>query len=370
MRITSNTSAIAANNSLGFTDAKLSVSTERLSSGNKINAAKDNPSGLAIAKRMNAQLKGLSTASQNAKDSISLVEIADGALSEIQSIVQRMSELAVKAGNGILTDADRSSIQAEISQLTDEIERIADDTDFNGMKLLNGDCDLQGYSSDSLVDVNYYSDETEEGLYRISAINPVYNADGVLQAGSVTLLQDGSPNAFPSDATITYDKNRVTVIASNSFEVQFDLDSTITTLSNVDLELTGEGSMTMQIGANEGQTLDIRIPKITLANMDIDDIDLSTAEGAEAAGIQTKNANAYISSIRSKLGAYENRLEKITSNLDIANENITSAYSRIMDVDMATEMTTYSTLQILSQAGTSMLAQANERPQQVLQLLQ
>ena len=140
--------------------------------------------------------------------------------------------------------------------------------------------------------------------------------------------------------------------------------------SDLNIDVTGFGSMDMQTGANQGQQLDIRIHKLSLENMSISNIDLSTEEGArDALGKMTKAVN-YISSTRSHMGAYQNRLEHTINNLDVTTENMTAAYSRIMDVDMAEEMTNYTTLQILSQASTSMLAQANERPSQVLQLLQ
>jgi len=353
-----------------MTEKKLSDSTRRLSSGYKINEAKDNPSGLAIAKRMNAQLRGLDNAKQNSSDGISLVQIAEGALSEIQSIVQRMGELSVRASNGTLGDEDRIAVQKEITQLCDEVERVSKDCDFNGQKIFDGSFDLKAYSDTPGVRSAYYSDETFAKNYRISDITPSYDAQGNLMAGSVTLLQDGSANAFPADAVINYDLNRVIVTASNSFEMQFDIDPSVANLTNVNLDVTGVGAMRLQIGANEGQVLEVRLPEMTLKNMNIDDIDVSTVDGALAAIEKTASANAFVSAYRARLGAYENRLESTGNSTLVTAENITAAYSRIMDVDMAEEMTVYTTNQILSEAGVSMLAQANERPQQVLQLLQ
>lgn len=373
MRVNYNVSALIANKSLNQNDNKLSNASERLSTGYKINHAKDNPSGLAIAKRMNMQLRGLSDASQNASDGVSIVQTAEGALQEIQEMIQRMNELAVQAANGTYSDKEREMIDMEISQLREEIERIAEDTDFNGKKLLNGDCDLKGYTDAEGVKVTYYADEVPVGKYTVSAINPTYDAEGNLMDGSITLLQDGSDTAFPDDAYISYEGNKATITAANSFEVTISLDTTITTTSadgSITLDLTGLGAMRMQIGANEGEVMEIRIPTMSLETLKLDKADFTTKEGAKKAIGLTKDANAYISKIRSRLGAYQNRLEHTSNSLDITQENVTGAYSRMMDTDMAEEMTEYTNLQVLTQAGISMLAQANERPQQVLQLLQ
>ena len=142
MRINYNVSAMLSNNALSNSEDLLAKSLERLSSGLKINHAKDNPAGLAMGKRMNAQIEGLSVANQNASDGISIIEIADGALTEVSEMLQRMNELSVKAANGVMTDEDRATVQDEIAQLKEEITRIADTTEFNGQKLLNGEFDL------------------------------------------------------------------------------------------------------------------------------------------------------------------------------------------------------------------------------------
>lgn len=157
MRINYNVSAMLSNNALSTNDDLLSKSLERLSSGLKINHAKDNPAGLAMSKRMNAQIEGLSVANQNASDGVSIIEIADGAMTEISEMLQRINELSVKAANGIMTDDDRATVQDEVKQLKEEITRISDVTEFNGQKLLNGEYDLKGYTNKQEVKVNYYS---------------------------------------------------------------------------------------------------------------------------------------------------------------------------------------------------------------------
>ncbi|MBD5544117.1 MAG: flagellin FliC3 [Lachnospiraceae bacterium] len=375
MKVNYNLQAIIANKSLSISENNLAVSSTRLSSGYKINNAKDNPSGIAIAKRMNAQLKGLNKAIQNATDGISVIQTAEGALAEIQEMVQRMNELAVKAATGALVDDDRALVMEEVSQLKDEIARVAATTDFNGQKLLNGECDLKGYTSEAGATIEYYSDDIQLGTYSL-AITPVFDADG-------NLTDDTSVNfgaAGPTGDELHFDANCVTKVKGNTItitdalqnEVRIAIDQNTFTGagSAMTLDLTGIGAMRFQIGANEGQVLPIRIPTISLSNMEIDTLDVSTAEGARIGIGQLAAANDYISAVRSRLGAYQNRLENTQESLEASSESVTSAYSSIMDVDMATEMTEYTKLQVLTQAGTSMLAQANERPQQLLQLLQ
>lgn len=393
MKINYNVSALVANNALKTTDNKLTESLERLSSGLKIARAKDNPSGLAMARRMNSQIKSLDTADDSNADGISIVETADGVMSEMQDMLQRMSELAIKASNESNTDDDRAIIDEEIQQLKSEIERICESTEFNGQKLLNGSFDLKGYATvlepgtgkyvtDANISVSTYSDEVPAGMATISGFSCNYVEDDVTGTRKIiTTVEDGeitSPKGTLTDSkgnvydNITVDGDIIKFANSSGQEIQIKVDETIS-LSNpatIRLELTATGSMAVQIGANEGQYLDIRIPTMSLSNIGIYNVNTKTLDDAMAAIDQVKNGLTYISSARSRLGAYQNRLEHTNKSLDITIENMTAAYSRIMDVDMAEEMTTYSTQTVLDQAGISMLAQANERPSEVLQLLQ
>lgn len=366
LRVSQNISAITAQNALHRTDNKLSQSLERLSSGLKVNHAKDNPAGVAIAKRMNSQIKGLSMAGDNASDAISIVETAEGAMNEIHAMLQRMSELAIDAANGTKSDADMELLDAEVKQLKEEITRIAKDTEFNGRPLLDGGFDLRGYSSDTNVAVKYYSDEVEMKDYTISSVTLGQDADGNPLVTDLQLLKTGD-NAFPQDAQWEADGDMVTIKAANDFEVKLKITGSAT---NVNLDMTGIGAMRMQIGTEEGQVLEMRIPTMSLELMGIEDTTIGTQADAKEAISKIAEAITYVSSARSRLGAYQNRLESTNESLDVTHENMTGAYSRIMDVDMASEMTEFTNQQVLSQAGTSMLAQANERPQQVLQLLQ
>ncbi len=379
MKICYNTSAMIANNALNRNDNRLAQSLQRLSSGLKIVEAKDNPAGMAMGKRMNAQLTGIAAATQNSSDAISVIETADGALSEVHDILQRMNELAVKASNGTLSNDDRATVQEEIKQLKDEITRIANDTQFNGETLLNGNFDFKGYTNNGNVQVGYYSDQVVPGIYTVNGPAVTLDANGEIPAAAAAALvgQPVTGITMAPDAKITEVNGNILKIQSSAkadFEINLKIDgsggATTVNLTNMELNITGIGSMTMQTGSKEGQILEIRIPTISLEELGIKKLDMSTAEGATEGINSVKGAIEYISNVRSRLGAYQNRLEHTISNLDITDENMTAAYSRIMDVDMAEEMTEYTTVQVITQASMSMLAQANERPAQVLQLLQ
>lgn len=382
MKITYNASAMFANNALTRNDNKLEESLARLSSGLKVVKPKDDPSGLAMSKRMNAQIEGINKATQNAGDGVSIIEIADGTLSEVHSMIQRMNELSVKAATGVLTDDDRRLINDEVDQLKAEITRIAKDTEFNGQSILDGSFDLRGYTSDNNVKVAYYGDNVLNGNYVINSIDVTFNEDGTINtdAGLPTMTAGTSTaedaREFPADAKVTkVDGNIITITGADGFELKIKVinpngGAGDVQFSGIGIDLEGFGALDMQIGANEGQQLAIRIPEISLENMGIAHIDLSTQDGATDALSRMPAALQYVSDVRSRLGAYQNRLEHTISSLELSSENMTAAYSRIMDVDMAEEMTQYTTMQVLSQASTSMLAQANQRPSQVLQLLQ
>lgn len=443
MRINYNVSAMLSNNALANNDNLLAQSLERLSSGLKINHAKDNPAGLAMAKRMNAQIEGLSQANDNANDGISVIETADGAMSEISEMLQRMNELAIKSANGTMSESDRATVQDEVAQLKEEITRVAESTEFNGQKLLNGEFELKGYVyGDVDVKVAGYSKDVPTKNYFISGIvlqketveAPVTDEDGNMVDAAGNIVDDPDlavkedvwtgdylaeitvptglgypengnfPGKFPDGYTVKMTKdNLLTIAGTNGFEMMLDL-SRLNQNEKENLNLnpqkkkfeeldpgekleyipkddagndialridaTGIGAMRLQIGANEGQILPVEIPAISLRNMGIENLDVSTKEGSLKGIEDIDGAVKYVSKVRGMLGAYQNRLESTVNSLDVTSENMTAAYSRIMDVDMAEEMTNYTTYQVLTQAGTSMLAQANERPSQVLQLLQ
>ena len=374
LKINYNASAIVANNSLKMSDNRLTASLERLSSGYKINHAKDNAAGLAIARRMNAQIRGLEVAEQDALDGVSVLEIADGALSEVHDMLQRMNELSIKSATGSITDDDRLTIQAEVAQLKDEIARIGETTEYNGRKLFDGTFDLKGYTDTTEIKVNYFSDTVDLGDYSFELTGLTFEADDTVTPGTTAVVTRTDVNPpISTPVTVTGDKEQLILKGEKDYEIRLGLEDGWDANGNdinVRMELTGMGPMTLQIGANEGQTIDMRIPEVSLLNIGIKKTDVSTVDGANKAIDEIKNGIAYISQMRSRMGAYQNRLEHTQTSIATSEENITSAYSRIMDTDMAEEMTEYANMQVVTQAGTSMLAQANERPSQMLQLLQ
>lgn len=272
MRINNNISALNAWRGLTNTDNALSKSLEKLSSGLRINRAGDDAAGLAISEKMRGQIRGLNMAMKNAQDGISLIQTAEGALTESHAILQRMRELAVQAANDTNDDAvDRAALQAEVDALIEELDRIATTTEFNGKALLNGD-----FSSNALK---------------------------------------------------------------------------------------------LHIGANMGQNMELTIQSMQSADLGVNSLSIATQAAADAAIATIDTAIATVSTERANLGAVQNRLEHTIKNLGVAAENLQAAESRIRDVDMALEMMNFTKQNILMQAGTAMLAQANARPQSVLQLL-
>lgn len=616
MRINYNVSSIIARNALNNNDKRVAASTQKLSSGYKISSAADNAAGLAIARKMNAQIRSLQQANRNANDGLSIVNTADGAMAEMHDIMQRMNELAIQSANGTNAESDREMIQKEIDQLVGEIDRIASTTQFNAQSLLDGSFAFKSYTNAENIKVKAYTEGVASGTYAIGkltyyhyedtttqwkteeikeldtdgkVVNVSYSSskvkvteneryeidnekDNVLNSlvtsASIESGTYGSINqikAFPDGSKVLIEDENIVIKAQNDFEIKIKVNdreplgkvtstianntnanipsdkrgtanikkeydktitgssSTVTTTSfsavttyrniavtgpngkrydiseinffeNVDsngnslgdgsnqiytgnkgdngrdlrddfveyfkeinpgcsinidevtynetplgtfsikytatdgktgvqtketanfslyqeqndhgvlmetqkglddykysetmtkrtkyeigngtaddcitLDVTGMGAMIVQVGANEGQYMELEFPALTAEDLGLDKVDLTTEESARLSIDMIGDAINQLSSVRAKIGAYANRLEHTITNLDTSEENITSAYSRIMDVDMATEMTEYSTVQVLVQASTSMLAQANERPQQVLQLLQ
>lgn len=572
MRINYNISSIIARNCLNNNDTRLSDSIKRLSSGYKINSAADDAAGLAISLKMSAQLRCLKQANNNANDGVSVVNTADGAMTEMHEILQRMNELAIQAANGTNADSDREQIQLEIDQLVQELDRIAETTQFNAQNLLDGSFAYKGYTNTENVKVMSYSDGVTSGTYMIKGLEYYHDEDTIKDYdayikqdanGEVThedrysatsadkirdaLVTDAQTNSglknFPDGSRVILEDENIVIKGENDFEVKLTLnnrsavaDSGATTTSSqryfstdsfrnvtvqspdgtikynisevnfvketdkngtqlagttttinsgatqnpysglsqdfanaftdefgnkaikvtdckfdkttgefsitaaatddptntvtknfkvvienpngwdetksgsyidtlpttvqsnylnnylythtdttrttytigneaddtnsILLDLTGKGAMRLQVGANEGQVIQVEIPALQALYLGVKDLDISTEDKATAAIDIVGDAINQLSSIRAKIGAYANRIEHTIANLDNTEENMTAAYSRIMDVDMATEMTEYSTVQVLVQSSTAMLAQANERPQSVLQLLQ
>lgn len=374
MKVNSNIQAMFAQSILSANEEKMAKSTQKMSSGYKLNRAMDNPAGMAITNRMRAQLSSLERATKNSKNAINAIQTAEGALSEIESMLQRMNELSIQGSNGTMSSSDRLAIQEEVDQLVSEINRISKNTTYNSQNLLDGTQDLKAFSGLSKdISVRNYNELMDVGKYEISV-----GADGLV----TSLTKDGATIDIAAQEVVEFvDKDGKTtgystkIHTANGAELTFETkgDSGAT---NVELDITGYGGMKIQVGAEEGQEIQVVIPEVSLRTLNFVDLDgnrtldLRTEEGATKAISQIASAIDYVSAARSKLGAYQNRIENTVTNLDVTTENLTESYSTIKDIDMAEGMVEYTTLQVLIQAGTSMVAQANEQPQQALQLLQ
>ena len=482
MVVRSNIMALNANRQLGMNNSQVSKSLEKLSSGYKINRAGDDASGLAISEKMKAQIKGLETASTNSQDGISLIQTAEGALTEVHDMLNRMVELAGKAANGTIdTETDRAALQDEMNALLDEIDRIAKSTDFNGIKLLDGslaggskaapkvevvagngvtatdfagtngvyktaDFDNDGTSTEYTVKFTVggkeqsvtvkYTDNTTEA----TAANAVKAALDKELGEYFTITQEGKGLKFEaksSDIVLTEAGESKTGAAAATVTtkpinpgVEFNKDLaagdvlkidgktyTIGAATNEDelifedsgallkhlkangydlitkadgtaagafangtvLVKTGEGGLSLQIGAtgDDYNKVTVSVGDMSSKGLGINnlrDTGLMSQEAASLTLDQVKNgaksAINTVSSVRAELGAMQNRLEHTINNLDVAAENMQSANSQIRDTDMAKEMMEYTKKNVLTQAAQAMLAQANQQPQSILQLLQ
>ena len=531
MRINHNIPALRSHHSLERTNNKLDKALQRLSTGLRINRAADDAAGLAIANKMQTQVRGLKVASRNSLDGVSLVQTAEGALNEVQAMLQRMRELSIQAANGTLASEDRQAIQNEVDQLKEEITKTADLTEFNKIKLLNGEIDRRSFSNKAdVAEVVFVSDTVQPGDYKfkvgklgskaqligeetdffnnsdseikvsgriningeevevqetdkpeevftkirelcervdIEIIRKEVKGDdttkltletkesgkeasiiindetGLLSEMGLKIKTVGQPitgedaeielirkdsnseEGFSTTATYYARGNRVEITDKNNQKIYVDVmagfsvkdgffvddkgekykykdkdtifinaqgqlidqdgnlvdqdgkqltGGSITpvyaSFDDITITISKAGPLQLHVGPNEDMQVEIQIQSLTAEALGLDRINMRTAAGAEKAIGILDDAINEISALRSKLGAYQNRLEHTINNLDVTAENTTSALSRIEDTDMALEMSEFTQKSILSQAGVSMLAQANQRPQMILQLLQ
>ena len=388
MRINNNLMALNAHRQLSVTTNKAGKAMEKLSSGLRINRAGDDAAGLAISEKMRGQIRGLKQASRNAQDGISLIQTAEGALNETHAILQRMRELAVQSATDTNTDSDRGELQKELDQLLTEITRIAENTEFNTKALLNGNLTkaLEGELTNSTGVESVILKSGEVEIDETVSVAQTIN----FEAESTTGANDGEFKsivveiaAAGTTATATFTKadidggvlTKEVTIGELTFEVSVDQalaaqqgngdgsKETADTLTCVDK------SLTFHIGANANQNVKLGLNDMSAEGLGVNGVDISTQEGANAAITTIQSAIDKVSGERSKLGAFQNRLEHTISNLGTSAENLQAAESRIRDVDMAEEMMEFTKQNILQQAATAMLAQANMAPQTVLQLL-
>ena len=380
MRITNNIMALNTHRQYTINNDNVAKSTAKLSSGYRINSAADDAAGLAISEKMRAQIRGLDMASKNSQDAISLVQTAEGALTETHSILQRMRELAVQSSTDTNEDGaggvDRSALDSEFQALKAEIDDIAKKTAFNNKKLLNG-----SFGTTSAIDSASDLQLAQNGIVDIKFEGFAGSAGGT----SYTVnFNHGATSGDPYTVTLTGASNLTIANDANTngqtLNLNFDSGQTITIKlagSYAEDGLDGDLTFTVkndeaviQTGANEGDTLQFRIGNMTASGLSINNAEISTRDTASSAITTINSAINDVSSQRANLGALQNRLQHKINNLDTSSENLQAAESRIRDLDMAKEMTNFTKNNILVQAATSMLAQANSAPQGVLKLLQ
>ena len=389
MVVQHNLTAMNSNRMLGLTTASQAKSTEKLSSGYKINRAADDAAGLSISEKMRKQIRGLTQASSNAQDGISAVQTAEGALNEVQDMLQRMNELAVKSANGTNSATDRSYIQDEITQLTTEIDRVSETTKFNDMYLLKGDASTtktvdfykSGYSVKDQTSLYLKGSKTAlTGTALADAIakgEKLYTADADGNQNDTTLAKKGTHYAY---VTKMYDDTGKELSAAEAKNAQGDVfadkEHTFTIKTKADYlrneTVNGDLTFNLHVGSDSEATnkIGVSIGSMSAAGIGVSGLTVATEDDATVAVDTIAAAIQKVSTQRSALGAVQNRLEHTINNLDNVVENTTSAESAIRDTDMATEMVKYSNNNILAQAGQAMLAQSNQSNQGVLSLLQ
>jgi flagellin len=388
-RINTNIEALNAQRNLSVTANAYASSVEKLSSGLRINRAADDAAGLAISEKLQAQVTGLNQASRNAQDGVSMVQTAEGALNEVHSMLQRIRELAVEAGNSTLGASDAQSVNAEVTALQAEITRIGNTTTFNGQNLLTGALSVAqtGGTVGSGFVVVAGSNTAVANVSTVGAkASTTYTLSSTAGGAGTLTLSDGNGNSQMLTLQATAAKSSQTLNFGNmgvSITVASVAGDSATNVANGlsgGTVLTGTGSgATFQIGANAGETLGVTFSdaRSTALGMDTAISGFTTAANSgngitTAAGALITATDAAISAVstqRANFGAVENRLNHTVASLGVASENLNASESRIKDLDVAAEMVNFTKTQILQQAGTSILAQANSAPQNILTLL-
>lgn len=394
MRINHNISAINAHRQLAVNQTSTSKSLQKLSSGLRINSAADDAAGLAISEKMRSQIRGLAKAQTNAQDGISMIQTAEGALQQVSDILQRMRELGVQSMNGILSDSEKNAIMSELDQLTQEVDRIAETSKFNNTYLLKGtlgmSVDMAATSLYGTVDGGTY--QLVEGIESLDIAAAEKNTEYAISTVAITTTVNGSPvTKTYYQMTATIDGAPVTGVSNIEVADSYDGFVAFTTTGNKDMGIklrfnqdydlnsfpgavikTSDGGKTdLQIGANsEDAPLTVAIRDLRAKALDINDLNIMDTANAKTTLNRIDRALNDLSVARGNLGAYQNRMEYTIASLAASEENLTAAESRIRDVDMAKEVMSYTKSNILNQTATAMLSQANQQPQNVLQLLQ
>ena len=408
--INTNIASINAQRNLTFSGQSLNTTMQRLSSGLRVNSAKDDAAGLAISERMNTQVKGLTVASRNASDGISLAQTTEGALGKIGDMLQRMRELAVQAGNATNSKGDREALQLEVKQLADEVDRVAKQTNFNGQKVLDGSFAgavfQVGANSGDNITLGALVDTRAEKISSISYASSDQKDIDTADPGSITsyvesidasklaiILNPGGTTNLPALPPASSQQERLGQVIEainnksadtgvvayltkqeGSEEYTVEIMSGKTDTNGVPVSVAFSGFSTTLTGiADANGAIGGSTPSTAGAQIDvrgINDIDVGTQAGAWIGLKKIDSAIDQVNSARATLGAIQTRFETAVNNIDIQVENLAAARGRIIDADFAVETANLSRTQILQQAGTAMVAQANQIPQNVLQLLQ
>lgn len=400
MRINTNLNAMTALNSATKNTALAGSSMEKLSSGLKINKAADNATGLAISEKMRSQIRGLDQASQNTQDGISVVQTAEGAIEEVGNIVQRMRELAVQGANETNTGSDRAKISEELTQLHEEIDRIAESTQFNGKDLLNGTNTVrvenghkisqaaQGNAKDKVkieVQDGFDFDDLDTELkLKIKNADGKIDSSNILDKGygvTITGTDNNTKTKINQGGTITVTDNNgksIKFTVTDAAGVDFANDVVLGKKEATSTDISGK-EISLQVGANtsDSQTLKVKIENVSTKSLGLEGDTITKMakegkKGTDAANIMIKSLDKALERVntsRANLGAMQNRLETTASNLTTSNENLTAAESRIRDVDVAEEMMNLSKLNLINQAAQAMMSQAKSQPEGVMQLL-
>ncbi|MGE8247117.1 MAG: flagellin [Stenotrophomonas maltophilia] len=408
--INTNTMSLNAQRNLSTSGSSLATTIQRLSSGSRINSAKDDAAGLAISERFGTQIRGTDVAIRNANDGISLAQVAEGSLSEIGNNLQRVRELAVQASNATNSSSDRKALQAEVTQLVSEIDRVAKQSEFNGTKLLDGSFSSQlfqvGANAGQAIAIDKVVDATTANLGTSSFKSTTLGAAAVATekseiSGTISVKGgDGSVktvdiSAIALDANATaVDQNKAVVTAINA---KLGETGVLAELNEAGTEITvtqvkSGGDLTTGTTTTDAGTISLSkktwdpaantgaggwgtaaathvTGTVATAAEHVKDLDVSTVTGAQKALSLVDEALGSINNTRADLGAIQNRFTSVVANLQTSTENLSASRSRIKDTDFAKETAELTRTQILQQAGTAMLAQANQVPQNVLSLL-
>ena len=377
--INTNIASLNAQRNLNASQSEANVALERLSSGLRINSAKDDAAGLAISTRFQAQITGLNMAQRNANDGISLAQTAEGALEEVTNNLQRIRELAVQSSNASNNNSDRSALQTEVSQLLSEINRVADTTTFNGVNVLDGSFSgaafQVGANAGETITVSSIVDSNTAALGSVSQASASVAASGLtgfataIAAGGVTV--NGVDIGAIAGASSAAERAGQLVDAINEVSSQTNVGASYDSATG---QLTLTGSQNIVIAGTANDATEAGWANATVAttttSTGIDTLDISSYAGAQL-GIQLVDSSLdTINTARASLGAIQSRFESVVASVQVQSENLSASRSRIQDADFAKETAALTRGQILQQAGTAMLSQANSAPQSVLSLLQ